>query len=163
VSFAKKIVVTHCARAVYTARVPVHGTYTVVYTARTRPCTRPVHGRVHRRVHTHTCTPPLQGRVRAIYTAVYTTSTQPYTRTMYMARTRLRKCSCTQAVYTSRRVHGRWAYWAMYTLPDGTLRPCAAHHGRVHGPFTAHSRQCIRPCTTAVTRPSDTCIRLHRS
>jgi len=30
--FAKKIVVTHCARDVYTARVPVHGTYTAVYT-----------------------------------------------------------------------------------------------------------------------------------
>ena len=65
----------------------------------TRPCTRPVHGRVHRRVHrrvhTHTCTPPLQGRVRAIYTA----------------RTRLCKCSCTRpvytAAYTARRVHGR--------------------------------------------------------
>ena len=38
----------------------------------------------------------------------------------------------------------------MYTFPDGTLRPCAARHGRVHGPFTARSRQCIRPCTTAV-------------
>jgi len=38
----------------------------------------------------------------------------------------------------------------MYTFPDGTLRPCSARHGRVHGPFTAHSRQCIRPCTTAV-------------
>jgi len=76
-------------------------------TARTWPCTRPVHGRVH----THTCTPPLQGRVRAIYTAVYTASTQPYTRATYTARTRLCKCSCTRAVYTAaytaRRVHGR--------------------------------------------------------
>jgi len=88
-----------------------HGPYAAVYTARSRPCTRPVHGRVHRRVHTHTCTPPLQGRVRTIYTAVYTASTQPYTRTMYTARTRLCKCSCTRAVYTAaytaRRVHGR--------------------------------------------------------
>jgi len=25
----------------------------------------------------------------------------------------------------------------MYTFPDGMLRPCAACHGRVHGPFTA--------------------------
>jgi len=39
----------------------VHCPYAAVYTARSRPCTR-----------THTCTPPLQGRVRAIYTAVYT-------------------------------------------------------------------------------------------
>jgi len=38
----------------------------------------------------------------------------------------------------------------MYTFPDGTQGPCAARHGRVHGPFTARSRQCIRPCTTAV-------------
>jgi len=25
----------------------------------------------------------------------------------------------------------------MYTFPDGTVRPCAARNGRVHGPFTA--------------------------
>jgi len=34
----------------------------------------------------------------------------------------------------------------VYTFPDCTLRPCAARYG----PFTARSRQCIRPCTTAV-------------
>jgi len=77
-SFAKTIVVTHCARAVYTARVPVHGTYMAVYTA------------VSTRIRVH-CTPPLQGRVRAIYTDVYMASTQPYTRAMYTACTRLCK------------------------------------------------------------------------
>jgi len=74
---------------------------------------------------------------------------------MYTARTRLCKCSCTRALYTAaytaHHVHGRCAYRAVYTFPDGTLRPCAACYGRVHGPFTARSRQCIRPCTTAVT------------
>ena len=82
-SFAKKIVVTHCARAVYTARVPVHGTYTAIYTVRHGPYAAvytAVHGRVHSRVHTHTCTPPLQGRVRAIYTAVYTHDLEDRTR-----------------------------------------------------------------------------------
>ena len=82
-SFAKKILVTHCARAVYTARVPVHGTYTAVYTVRygpyatvytarirvhrrykaaftpyTRPCPRPVHIRIH-----GPCTRPVHGSV----------------------------------------------------------------------------------------------------
>jgi len=71
-----------------------------------RPCTLHVDGRlhgptrpVHGPLHTHTCTPPLQGRVCAIYTAVYTASTQPYTQAMYTARTRLGKYSCTPAVY----------------------------------------------------------------
>jgi len=76
-----------------------------LYTARTRPSTRSDTAR------THTCTPPLQGRVRVIYTAVYTANTQPYTRAMYTARTRLCECSCTRAVYTAaytaRRVHDR--------------------------------------------------------
>jgi len=40
----------------------------------------------------------------------------------------------------------------MYTFPDGTLRPCAARHGRVHGPFTASSRQYTRPRTRTVCR-----------
>ena len=115
-------------------------------TARTRPCTRPVHGRVHSRVHRHTCTPPLQGRVRAIYTAVYTASTQPYTRAMYTARTRL--CSV--------RVHGpctRPRTRSVVHMAGRPTGPCtrsrtvAARHDRVHGPFTAHSRQCIRPYT----------------
>jgi len=56
VTFAKKIVVTHYARAVYTARVPVHGTYTAVTL---HGLTRPVHGRV-------------DGPFTAVYTAVYT-------------------------------------------------------------------------------------------
>jgi len=45
----------------------------------------------------------------------------------------------------------------MYTFPDGTVRPCAACYGRVHGPFTACSRQHGRPTRayvyTAVKRP----------
>jgi len=145
VSLAKKIVVTHCARAVYTARVPVHGTYTAVYTvrhgayaavytARSRPCTRPVHGRVHSRVHMHTCTPPLQSRVRAIYMAVYTASTQPYTRALYTARIRLCKYSCTR-VYTGRvhgRVHGPSCTWQV-GLPGHVHIP----RRHVHSPFTA--------------------------
>jgi len=40
--------------------------------------------------------------------------------------------------------------YTFVTFPDGTLRQCAARHGRVHGPLTARSRQCIRPCYTAV-------------
>jgi len=138
VSFAKKIVVTHCARAVYTARVSVHGTYTAVYTARTRPCTRPVHGRVHIRVHTHTCRPPLQGRVRAIYTAVYTASTQPYTRAMYTTRT-VSKCSCTHAVY------------------GPCTRPVVYMAGRPTGPCTrSQTARCgrVRPVTTVHTARS---------
>ena len=70
-TFAKKIVVTHCARAVYTARVPVHGTYTAIYTVRhgpTRPCTRPCIWRVHglvTAVYTYACVHGcVHGRVR---------------------------------------------------------------------------------------------------
>ena len=50
----------------------------------------------------------------------------------------------------------------MYTFPDGTLRPCAALHGRVHGPFTVHGRvdgrcaaaygSCTRPCNVSCAR-----------
>jgi len=122
--------------AVYTAvytRIRVHRRYKAVHAPYTRPCTRPVHSRIH-----GPCTRPVHGSVNV---RVYGPCTRPHTRpVVYMAGTR-----------------------AMYTFPDGTLRPCAARHGRVHGPFTARSRQCIRPCTTAVTRLSDTCIRLHRS
>jgi len=83
VSFAKKIVVTHCARAVYTARVPVHGTYTAVYTVRhgpyaavytalSWPCTQPgTHSYVYTAV-TRPCTHHIHDRVHGQYTAVYT-------------------------------------------------------------------------------------------
>jgi len=145
-----------------------------------RPCTRHVHGRlhgptrpvrgrtwpymavnghVHSRVHTYTCTPPLRGRVRAIYTAVYTASTQPYTRAMYTAHTRLCKCSCTRAVYTAACTRpvvdlaGRptGPCTRSQTARYGPVRPVTAvYTARLHGPFTARSRQCIRLCTTAV-------------
>jgi len=91
VSFAKKIVVTHCARAVYTARVPVNGTYTAVYTvrhgpyaavytARSRPCTQPcTHAYVYTAV-TRPCMRHIHGRVHGQYTAVYTDHVHgPYT------------------------------------------------------------------------------------
>ena len=136
----------------YTARVPVHGTYTAVCTARTRPCTRPVHGRVHSlriRVHhrykavyepyTRPCTRPVHSRIHG-----------PCTRPVHGSVNVRAHGSCTRVVYTARRVHGRKAYRAMYTFPDVTLQTCAARHGRVRGPFTARSRQCIRPCATAV-------------
>ena len=38
----------------------------------------------------------------------------------------------------------------MYTFPDGTLRPCAARYGRVHGPFTAVYTAVYDGCYTAV-------------
>ena len=136
-SFAKIIVVTHCARAVYTARVPVHGTYTAVYTvqhgpyaavytARSRQCTQPC---THAYVYT-----AITRRVRAIYTAVYTASIQLYTRAMYTARIRFCKCSCTRAVYTA-------AYTARSQPVHGSV------YGRVRRPSHGH--------------PTHTCIRLH--
>jgi len=130
------------------------------------PCTRHVHGRLHGP------TRPVRGRVHAPFTAVYTAV---YTRirvhrrykAVYSPYTR----PCTRPVHScidgpcTRPVHGSVngpctrprtrpvVYMAgrptgaVYTFPDGTLRPCAARHGRVLGPFTARSRQCIRPCT----------------
>jgi len=78
--FCKENVVTHCARAVYTARVPVHGTYTAVYTARSLPCTQPcTHAYVYTAV-TRPCTRHIHGRVHSQYTAVYTGHVHgPYT------------------------------------------------------------------------------------
>jgi len=81
--YPNKIVVTHCARAVYTVRVPVHGTYAAVYTvrhgpyvavytARSRPCTPPcTHAYMYTAV-TRPCTRHIHGRVHGQYTAVYT-------------------------------------------------------------------------------------------
>jgi len=146
VSFAKKIVVTHCARAAYTASVPVHGTYTAVYTVRhgpyaavytrirahrrykavyapyTRPCTRPVHSRIHG--------PCTRQRTRPV---------------VYMAG------RPTGHVHVPRR-HA--------TAVCGPSRPCTRP---VHSPFTTVYTVVNGLCKTAVTRPSDTCIRLHRS
>jgi len=74
--FCKENVVTHCARAVYTARVPVHGTYT----ARSLPCTQPcTHAYMYTAV-TRPCTRHIHGRVHSQYTAVYTGHVHgPYT------------------------------------------------------------------------------------
>ena len=131
-----------------TSRVHVHG--------RLLGPTRPVRGRVH-------------GPFTAVYTAVYTRiRVHRRYKAVYAPYTRL--CTrlihsrihgpCTWPVHGSVnvRVHGPSCTWqvglygAVYTFPDGTLRPSAARYGRVHDPFTARSRQCIRPCTTAVTR-----------
>jgi len=153
----------------------VRAMYTSVYTASTQSCTWQIglHGRVHGprrhvaavdRVHVpYTAMYMFVYTVRhSPYAAVCRASTQPYTRAMYTARTRLCKCSCTRAVYTAaytaRRVHGRYSYRAMYTFPGGTLRPCAARHGRVHGPrrhVAAVGRVHVRnpPCTQSCTRP----------
>ena len=143
-SFAKKIAVTYCARAVYTARVPVHGTYTAVYTvrhgsyaavytARSRPCTQPcIHAYVYTAV-TRPCTRHIHGRVHGQYT-----TTHSYTRAMYTARTRLCKCSCTRAVYLA-------AYTAVVDMAGRPTGPCtrsqSARYGRV------------RPVTAVCTRP----------
>jgi len=149
----------NCSNTLRTSRV--HGP---------RPCTRHVHGRlhgptrpvrgrvhgpitaVHSRVLTHTCTPPLQGRVRAIYTAVYSASTQrrihgPCTRPVHGSVNVRVHGSCTRPVaYMAGRPTGPCT--RSQTARYGRVRPITA--GRVHGPFTGHSQQCIRPCTTAV-------------
>ena len=91
--------------------------------------TRPVHGRVRSRVHMHTCTPPIQGRVRAIYTAwtrpelsrIHGPCTRPRTRpVVYMAGRPTGPCTRSQ------------------TARYGCLRPVTAY-----GP-------CTRPCTRPV-------------
>ena len=59
-------------RAVYTARVSVHGPYAAVYTARSRPCIQPcTHAYVYTAV-TRPCTRHIHGRVHSQYPAVYT-------------------------------------------------------------------------------------------
>jgi len=89
----------------------VHGTYTAVYTVRHGP-----------------------------YAAVYTTSTQPYTWAMYMARTRLCKCSRTRpVVYMAGRPTGPCT--RSQTARYGRVRPVTAVytarsqpvHGSVYG------------------------------
>jgi len=185
VSLAKKIVVTHCERAVYTALVSVHGTYTAVYTVR--------HGPYAAR--SRPCTPPLQGRVRAIYTAVYTAvvymagrTTGPCTRsqtarygrvrpvtTVYTARSQPIHCSVNGRV---RRPYGRYTAVRHVHTSTPQLKGRAAStqsctwqvglHGRVHGPrrhVTAVGRVhgCNAPCTRLCTRPihSPVHVRLH--
>ena len=163
-SFAKKIVVTHCARAVYTPRVPLHGTYTsiytvrhdayaAVYTARSRPCTQPcTHAYVYTAV-TRPCTRHIHGQ----YTAVYTGHVHG----------RVHCPSCTwqvglpglvhvprrhaTAVYTVRSQHGCPTRAYVYTA---VKRPCTRHvHVRVHGQYTVvyMAGRPTRPSTRAET------------
>jgi len=58
----------------------LHGPYSVVYTARSRPCTQPrTHAYVHTAV-TMPCAHHIHGRVHGQYTAVYTVHVHgPYT------------------------------------------------------------------------------------
>jgi len=138
VSFAKKIVVTLRTSRVH-GRVPVHGTYTAIYTRPcthayavyapyTGPCTRPVHSRIH-----GPCTRPVHGSVNV---RVHGPCTWPRTRpVVYMAGRPTGPCTHSQ------------------TARYGRVRPVTAvytaRYGRVHVPITARSRECIRPCTTA--------------
>jgi len=173
VSFAKKIVVTHYARALYTARVPVHGTYTAVYTvrhgpytamytARSRPCTQPcthayvytavtrpckrhIHGRVHGRVHGPSCTWQVGLPSHVHVPRWHATAV------------------CGPSQPCTRPVHS--PFTAMYTaVYDGrptrayvytaVKRPCTRHvHVRVHGQYTVvhMASRPTRPCTLAET------------
>jgi len=114
-------------------RIRVHRCYKVVYAPYTRPCTRPVHSRIH-----GPCTRPVYGSVK-----VHTGRVPG----------RVYGLPCTWQVGRPGRVYGPRRHATAVCSP---LRPCIR-------PFTARSRQCIRPCTTSVTRPSDTCMCLHRS
>ena len=109
----------------------VHGPFTAVYTAvytRIRvhrrykavyaPYTRPCTRPVHSRIH-GPCTRPVHGSVNV---RVHGPCTRPRTRSV---------------VHMAGRPTG----------PCTRSRTVAARHDRVHGPFTAHSRQCIRPYT----------------
>jgi len=132
-----------------------------------RPCTRPVRGRVH-------------GPFTTVYTAVYTRISVHH---RYKAVHAPYTPPCTRPVHS--RIHGPCTRHVHGSVSVRVYRPCTrpvvymagrptgqctrsqtARYGRVRpvtAVYTARSRQCIRPCTTAVTRPSDTCIRLHRS
>jgi len=150
---------------VYTARVPVHGTYTAVYTvrhgpyvavytARSRPCTQPcTHAYVYtiRRIH-GPCTRPVHGSVnvrvhgpctRCVYMAGR--PTEPCTRSQTVRYGRVRPVT---AVYTARSqsVHG--SIYGRVRRPlhgrptrayvyTAVKRPCARQvHVRVHGQYT---------------------------
>jgi len=166
---------------VYTARVPVHGTYTAVYTVRhgpyaavytavytrirvhrrykavyapyARPCTRPVHSRIH-----GPCTRP---RTRPVmYMAGKPTG--PCTRSQTARYGRVRPVT---AVYTARSqpvhgsvygrvrrpLHGRPTRAYVYTA---VKRPYTRHvHVRVHGQYIVvyMAGRPTRPCTRAET------------
>ena len=176
------MVVTHCARAVYTARVPVHGRlhgptrpvrgHVHGPTARSRPCTQPcTHAYVYTAV-TRPCTRHIHGCVHGQYTAVYTDG------------------PCTQPVHGSVnvRVHGPRTRPVVYmagrpigpctrsqTARYGRVRPITAVytarsqpvHGSVYGrvrrplhgrPTRAYVYAAVkRPCTHLSTRPVQSC------
>jgi len=154
---------------VYTARVPVHGTYTAIYTVRhgpyeavytavyarvrvhrrykavhapyTRPCTRPVHSRIH-----GPCTRPVHGSVNV---RVYGQCTRPRTGpVVYMAGRPTGPCTCSQ---TAR--YGRVRpVTAVYTVRSQPVH--GSVYGRVRRPlhgcptrayiYTAVKRLCTR-------------------
>ena len=115
----------------------VHDRYAAVY----GPCTRPLYGRPNGRVRVRPCTPykpciPCTPCTRTVCTDVYTARTRPWTRTVYTA---------VGAVY-------------------GSYIPTLHGHGRVHDPYMwCHVYTAVhRPCTRhAFTRPLDgrPCIR----
>ena len=162
VSFAKKIVVIRCARAVYTARVRVHGPYMAMYTGGTHGPYTAVYmfadtGRVHDSVHGPSCTRHVHGRVHG--------PTRPVRGRVHEPTQPCRR-PCT------RRYNGRVitaVYMAVYGLCKRTGRvggrihgPCTRTvHGRIHGPcagvhvYTAITPPCTRRARdvhTAVTQ-----------
>jgi len=152
-------------------------------TARTRPCTRPVHSRIH-----GPCTRPVHGSVNV---RVHGPCTRPRTRPIvYMAGTPTGPCTRSQtarygrvrpvtAMYTARSqpVHGSYTavrhvhtstpqlkgraramYTSVYTTRTQSCTWQIGLHGRVHGPrrhVAAVGRVHGRnpPCTWSCTRP----------
>jgi len=113
-----------CTRSVYTRRV-VYGICTVVFTARTRPCTCRVHNytaRVHKRVY---------GLYMAVYSAVFAARTRPC-----MGRTR------DTTVHTA--VYGPYVHGPLHGRER--TRPCG---GRVNGSVNGRIYTALRtlPCT----------------
>jgi len=120
--------------AAYTVVYGVH-----VYTARTRPWTRPIHGRVHRRVHMYTARPQQWTRaLPSVYTAVHGRGHHPYTHRCTRPRTRP--------------VHGRVGtavYKACGSVHGPCIPPCnGCVPGRVHGRVDTRPR--TRPCRRRV-------------
>ena len=156
--------------------------YTVVYTPRTRPCTRGRihgHGRVHHRVHNSFTAVTgrnmaLYGREHvyrpytrpSVYTTMYTALHSPYVHGhvhgLYTA-----LYSCIRAVYTSRihtrpctrlctgHVHGPYTHTAVYTVHTRpSTRPRLRHNGRVRTVYTAYTAVYTVRVHGAYTRPS---------
>jgi len=142
------------SNTLYTARVPVHGTYkaiytaiytvrhgpyAAVYTARSRPCTQPcTHAYVYTAV-TRPCMRHIHGRVHGQYTA------------MYMGRLHGPSCTWQVGLPGHLRVPRRHA-----TAVWGPSRPCTRP---VHGSVYGRVRRPLHGCPTrayvytAVKRP----------